>query len=131
MESNFIICSPIKSITTTQKGIRTMKKAMKLITGIALAATMAFSGTAGFAGTADMHDSCGCLTAHAYAHSCGQFVYSSTGWKYLGSGSKLGSYHWAIYQKYHCKRCRNCGKVTSWQSAVTPAQYVFDCYINA
>lgn len=92
-----------------------MKKAMKMFTGIAMAATMMFSGFAGFAGH-DCHEDCCCdlcMTASAApAHTCGQYVYDSTEpclvWAKTGKG-------YAIWENRPCRKCHVCHKVVSWK----------------
>lgn len=85
-----------------------------MLTGIALSATMMVSGIAGYA-TKDCHDiDCNHLTASAYSHSCGQFVYDSTAWKYVaGYKDDDGAIH-AIYDEYYVRRCRNCDSIKYW-----------------
>lgn len=101
-----------------------MKKAMKMFTGIAMAATMMFSGFAGFAGH-DCHEDCCCdlcMTASAApAHTCGQYVYDgecviaqySYIWRFgkncLPEKQRIHTFDFI----YECKRCCVCNKVIS------------------
>lgn len=92
-----------------------MKKAMKMFTGIAMAATMMFSGFAGFAGH-DCHEDCCCdlcMTASAApAHTCGQYVYDSTAPCLVWAKTGIG---YCIWENRPCRKCRVCDKVVSWK----------------
>lgn len=92
-----------------------MKRITTMFTGIALSAAMLFTGIAGYTAQNCFDDSYS-ITASAYPHSCGQFVYDSTGLKYVAGFKDSDGVTHVIYDEYNVKRCQNCGSIKSWGS---------------
>ena len=70
-----------------------------MFTGIALSAAMLFTGIAGYTAQNCFDDSY-TITASAYPHSCGQFVYDSTGLKYVAGFKDSDGVTHVIYDEY-------------------------------
>lgn len=92
-----------------------MKRITTMFTGIALSAAMLFTGIAGYTAQNCFDDGYS-ITASAYSHSCGQFVYGSTALKYVAGFKDSDGVTHVIYDEYNVKRCRNCGSIKSWGS---------------
>ncbi len=101
-----------------------MKRITKMLTGIALSATMLFSGIAGFAPQSGLDADSNCIVASAYAHSCGQFVYDSTALKYVAGYKDSDGVTHAYYEEYNVRRCRNCGSIKYWYGKTGRCKFV-------
>ena len=86
----------------------------KKIAAMTLAVCMVFSSAAAL--PYNVFDNSSGITASAYPHSCGQFVYDSTGLKYVAGFKDSDGVTHVIYDEYNVKRCQNCGSIKSWGS---------------